>query len=95
MKNINFLSFFLLNRKIIHVKPVGKVGIFFAVKHVLMLTILSVYFHRWKLLFLATGGVLNVYDSLSGTFVFIKWRTDGVFVVIAANKMLYFCSLAL
>lgn len=85
-KNIKFFCFFLLNRKIIHVKHVGKVGIFSAVKHVLMLTILSVCFHHWKLLFLAAGGALNVYDSISWTFVFIKWSTNGVSVVIASNE---------
>ena len=82
-----FLFLLFLNRKMIHVKHAEKVGIFSAVKHVLMLTIPSVCFHRWKLLFLATGGALNVYDSISGTvIVCIKWSTDGVRLVIADNE---------
>lgn len=52
------------NRKRIHVKLVEKMGLFCAVKHVIMRTIQSACFRHLKFLFLATGDALNVYVSL-------------------------------
>lgn len=64
-----------------------KAGIFSVVKHALMLIIPSAYFLLLKLLFLATGGVLNVYDSISGTIVCFCQANYGFCVlVIAADE---------
>lgn len=62
---IFIILFHPINRRTVHVKPVGEMTIFWAVKHVLMPTIPSVYFHHWKLLFLMTGDALNVYAPIT------------------------------
>lgn len=80
---IFYIFCYVSNRKMVHVKPVEKVGIFCAVKLVLMPTILSVYFHLWKRLSLRSGSVLNVYvvmttlasDSIIiGYEILLMWR---------------------